>query len=671
MGQPAEVILDTSLRVFLFGILILGNYCLAAEDFVPSETPAVVAASAEATEALFQKLVAPERYGQLMMVTATGRNSPSTDDFAYMQKCPPGGVIIQQILRPGDAVSYVKRLRQLEMGTGIPLWIGANLYRLAQRDRTAASAFPQAPSMLSVGATDDEDVARTVAGLIADEMRSMGFDLYVGPSLVLAPSLANAPGSIHTFGSDPVRVADIAAATFSVLAEKGLLPMPTGFPGGGFNRIENAAAVLLTPEPLLAANELIPFQRAIDGGARIILVDDTLVPTLDPLGRPACLSPEVMRELLRARMGFEGVIVAGPMDGAEVANLYDSASAAVAALEAGADMVYWNQGGGQVLKGVMRIEEAVTSGRLSEGLLNASLHRVLALKVAHRMQRLAPQSEEKLNRLGSQSTHRAACFDVERRSMTLVRNEKNVLPLGKADSAPVLVTGTVGVSELRGFLEKRLKPIAEQRIATGIHLGTIEDFEIKRLTDHIEGVRTVVCVFTNTETAAGQANAVREMQKEGARVVVVLLGYPRNLPQLAHADGILLGYSDPFTLEETMRAAADVLLGETPVTLNSPSEPQRISVGQAHSFSLQDLLRAPGGQLPARISEAFPAGFALGYAPAALVKKVEWDFGDGSKSKDAVSSHIYAASGQYTVSVGVTDQVKNSTSVQWTVEVLD
>lgn len=661
--------MSASIRSILFGLLLSSSYCLAADNFAPADTPAVVDTPAGTVEALFQKLVAPERYGQLMIVTATGRTSPSTDDFAYMQKCPPGGVVIQQILRPGDAFTYVNRLRQLELGTGIPLWIGGNLYRLAQRDRTAASAFPQAPSMLSVGAADDDAVTRSVAGLIADEMRSMGFDLYVGPSLVLAPGLPEAPGSIHTFGSDPARVANAGAATISVLLAKGLLPMPTGFPGGGLDRTGNTAAVLLTPKPLLSENELVPYRRAIDEGSRILLVDNTLVPTLDPLGRPACLSAEVMRGLLRGQMGFDGVIVAGPMDGAAVANLYDPADAAVAALEAGADMVYWNQGGGQVLKGVMKIEEAVTSGRLSEESLNTSLRRVLTLKVAHRVQRLAPQSEEKLNRLSSKSDFRDACYEAERRSITLARNTNDVLPLRKGDSAPVLVTGTTGVPELRELLEKRLKPVAEQRIATGIHLGAIERFEVKRITDHLEGVRTVVCVLTNEETADSQANVVREMQKEGARVVVILLGYPRNLPRLAHADGILVAYSDPFTLKETIRAVAEVLLGEAAAVLNAPSEQQHAKVGTPHSFALRELLRAPGGRLPVRVSDAFPAGLALSYAPDALVKKVEWDFGDGSKSKDTAPSHTYAAPGEYTVSVNVADQAKNATSAQWTVQV--
>lgn len=665
----AEVTLNATIKIVALGLFVSSGYCFAADNFAPPTAPAAPQESAETVDALFQKLVAPERFGQLMIVTATGRNSPSPDDFAYMQKCPPGAVIIQQILRPGDASSYVSRLRQLELGTGIPLWIGANMYRLAQRDRTAVSAFPQAPSMLSVGAADDDAITRSVAGLIGDEMRSMGFDLYVGPSLVLAPGLPEAHGSIYTFGSDPARVASAAAATISVLTEKGLLPMPTGFPGGGLDRTANSAAVLLTPEPLLSENELVPYKRAIDEGVGILLVDDTLVPTLDPLGRPACLAADVMRNLLRGQMGFEGVIVAGPIDGANVANLYDPADAAVAALEAGADMVYWNQGGGQVLKGVMKIEEAVASGRLSEAALNASLRRVLALKVAHRVQRLAPQSEERLNRLSSKRDYREVCFEAERRSITLVRNTNDVLPLRKGDSPPVLVTGTTGVTELRGFLEKHLKPVAEQRIATGIHLGEIERFEVKRLTDHLEGVRTVICVLTNEEAADSQANVVREMQKKGARVVVILLGYPRNLPRLAHADGILVAYSDPFTLKETIRAVAEVLLGEAAAVLSPPAEPQHIKVGTPYSVPLRSLLRAPGGRLPVRVSDAFPAGLAQSYAPDALFKKVEWDFGDGARSKDVAPSHTYAAPGQYTVAVNVTDQTKNVASAQWTLQV--
>ena len=655
-----------STRTFLLLLAVLLTLGTFGMGETPKETPTT---EPPAATDMLQHLKAPERFGQLMMVTATGRNSPSMDDFAYMEKCPPGGVIIQQILRPGDAVSYVNKLRRLELGTGIPLWIGANLYRLGQRDRGAASAFPQVPSMLSVAAAHDERLTQLVAVTIADQMRAMGFDLHVGPSLELAPDLPQAPGSMHTFGSDPAQTGEIGVQMLTVFQEKGLLPMITGFPGGGLNRTARSAAVLLTPSPLLPETELVPYELAIRAGAQLVLVGNTLVPTLDSLGRPASLSPDVMRGLLRERLKFSGVIVAGPMDGPEVANLYDPADAAVATLEAGADMLYWNQAGGAVLKAVMRIEEAVKSGRLREEALMAALERVLVLKTAQRAQRLAPRNEEHLNKLSSKHDYRDACQEVERRAITLIRNDGGVLPLDKEASAPLLITGTVGVSELRTALERRVKPLAEQRITTGIHVGAIEDFEIKRIKDHIEGVRTAVCILTNEEQPEGQAALIREMQIKGARVVLVLLGYPKHLPQLAHADAVLLAYCDPFALGWTISALADILMGESPVAITGPAQTLGLAVGQTHPFTVRGLLRSPGGRLPVRLSEELPAGLALSYDAAAMIKKVEWDFGDGTRAKDLDAPHAFAAPGKYAVTAIVTDRNKNTATARWEADV--
>ena len=70
-------------------------------------------------------------------------------------------------------------------------------------------------------------------------------------------------------------------------------------------------------------------------------------------------------------------------------------------------------------------------------------------------------------------------------------------------------------------------------------LGDIEDFEIQRLARNSGAIHTAICVFTNTRKTQGQARLVHELKKAGSRVVVVLLGYPTNLPSLVEADAPL------------------------------------------------------------------------------------------------------------------------------------
>ena len=149
---------------------------------------------------------------------------------------------------------------------------------------------------------------------------------------------------------------EIASAT----AESGLIFSPRGFPGGGQSRTEVSPGVLLTPKSQLRGRDLLPYEHAIEAGAQMLHVGNTLVPTLDK-DALASLSPYVMRQLIRDILDFEGVVVAGPMDAPAVSRLQDSSTAAVLALQAGADMLYWNTAGSKVIRAIGTIAVACQS----------------------------------------------------------------------------------------------------------------------------------------------------------------------------------------------------------------------------------------------------------------------------------------------------------------------
>jgi beta-N-acetylhexosaminidase len=598
------------------------------------------------------------RVAQLMLVTLKGLYGPNREDRELMTHCPPGGVIIPVVVNPRDAAEQILTLRAMpqESRKGIPLFIGANLYDLPRHERGAASSFAQLPSLLSIAASGDLASTERLARLSADQLATMGFNLNLGPSLELAPVLPEAVGSVDHFGSDQKFAAEAGTVILDTLASSRILAMPMGFPGGGRNHLPNSPATLLTPRARLAQEDLLPFIRAIEHGAPMIHVANTLVPAIDPDSRPASLSPAVMRDLLRVELKFQGVIVAGPMDAPEIERLYDPTQATIRALQAGADMIYWNEAGPRVTKAVEAIAHAVETGGLRAEIINAALDRIIKLKAAQDLLRRDLPKPKKAAALETKSRYPNEAYEVERRSITLIQNRDNVLPLTRNGSAPVGITGVVGVDELKKLLEKPIKTVVEQPIRTARHVGDIEDFEIFRLTQNSRGIHTVVCVLTNTSKSQGQVRLVREFKKNGARVVVVLLGYPANLPQLVDADAIVLAYCDASNCAESIRAAADILLGEGPIAVLPGVREMKSKVGKAEVFNAPDVVRSPAGRLPVTLAEPFVAGFTLSYDPAPVIKKVEWDFGDGAKANVVRAEHAYQAQGRYTVTLTVTDK---------------
>lgn len=633
----------------------------------PSEEPAE---EGDAAAALYARMSLEQRIAQLMLVTPEGRIQPNAADASVLERYPPGGILIRQISRPKDAHGYIARLRALETRTGVPLLAGADLYRLGQRDRMALSNFAPLPSFLALGATRDPEAVGRTAGIIAEHLEAMGFDFFLGPALELAPSIPGAPGAVGCFGGDPAFTATAAEVIVGRLHESAVLAAPTGFPGGGLNTTGRSPAVLLTPPTILAEEDLRPYRASIAAGVRLLHVGPTLVPTLDTQQRPACLSPAVMRGLLRGQLGYEGVVIAGPMEHPAITQHADPAEAAVLALEAGADLLYWQSSGALVVKAIAAIGNAVQRGRLDESALEASVMRVLALKLEQRASGRAPETERKLERLEGRRDFVQATQAIERRAITLVQNRGLVLPLSKEASMPVGITGVTAVQELWEALQKHIKPIAQQRIGTARHIGRIQRFEIDRIVSRIPNMRTVICVFSDEVAPEGQAELIHELQARGKQVVLVLLGYPKHLPQLAEADAILVTYGDPVNAAETMRAVAEVLVGRGPIEIIPSEGPVTLRAGETRVYNALDLVRVPSGKLPVTLSEAFPAGTSAPYDPREAIRRVEWDFGTGRAQRGERIEYAYAQPGHFTLTLRVTDVHGESQERSFPVEVL-
>ncbi len=596
------------------------------------------------------------RVAQLMMVTLHGLYGPQQDESAFLRTYAPGGVVIPVVVQPRDAAEYIAQLRGIEKQVGLPFLIGTQLYDLPQRQHLFQIQFVQLPTLLSLAASTDLSAVGQLAKLTAEHLSIMGFNLNLGPRLDLAPTLPSALGSVDNLGSDPRFAAEVAGTILDTLKDNEILSMPMGFPGGGGNRTGNSPATLLTPKVHLMEQDLLPFRRAIEHGAPLIHVGDTLVPTLDTASPPACLSQAVIHDLLRGELKYEGVVVAGPMDGPDIQRQFDPASAAIMALRAGADMIYWTETGQKVSRAVEAVAMAVEGGTLDRAVVDAAYARVVRLKKDHGLAERKCAGADKAATLEKSDRYSKEAYEVERRSITILQNRGNILPLVRGRSTPVGVTGVYGVDALTTLLKKRLKQVIEQNIQTAKQLGDIEDFEISRITRGAKGLGTIVCVLGPMKRQQGEIRLVRELKALGARVVVIWLGYPRPLVDLAEADGIVAAYCDPTMCDASIKAIADVLVGQCPVAVLRAMRELKTQVGKQEAFNAPEVLRAPAGRLPVSLGGSFVAGYGISYDPEPFIKKAQWEFGDGKHASNIRALHAYEKPGRYEATLTVTDQ---------------
>jgi len=151
------------------------------------------------------------------------------------------------------------------------------------------------------------------------------------------------------------------------------------FPGQGDADGDTHDGLATTDRTLeqLRETELKPFAAGAEAGAQMIMVGHIAVPSITGDNTPASLSKDVITDILREEMGYNGVVITDALNMSAVSEYYDSAQAAVMALKAGADMVLMPEDFEAAYEGVLA---AIEDGTISEARINDSLARVYKIK---------------------------------------------------------------------------------------------------------------------------------------------------------------------------------------------------------------------------------------------------------------------------------------------------
>ena len=302
-----------------------------------------------------------------------------------IDKYPVGGFIYfgenlqskeqtQEMLRNVQAYSTER--------TGFPAFLsvdeeGGTVARVAG---TGNFDVPDIGDMADIGAAGDVDAAKQVGEDIGSYLAELGFNLDFAP---VADVLSNPENTVvrkRSFGSDPELVSDMAIAVSDGLEEKGLLSAYKHFPGHGATSADTHKGYAYTDKTLeeLEACELIPFQRCIADGAKIIMAAHISAPKVTGDDTPTSLSKTMVTDILREKMGYTGLVVTDAMNMGAITEEYTSGEAAVKALQSGVDIVLMPENFQQAYQGVL---DAVADGTLTEERIDESVTRILTVKL--------------------------------------------------------------------------------------------------------------------------------------------------------------------------------------------------------------------------------------------------------------------------------------------------
>jgi len=204
--------------------------------------------------------------------------------------------------------------------------------------------FTPIPPMRALGRLYDAHphqatrLAESIGFVIGEEMRACGVDFSFTPVLDVDHGLSTVIGN-RAFHSDPGAITALARALVHGLRRAGVAAVGKHFPGHGFSAADSHLEVPVDERSFaeIEACDLRPFARLVDSGLGAIMPAHVIYPKVDL--RPAGFSAVWLKEVLRERLRFDGVIFSDDlgMEGAAVAG--GVVERARAALDAGCDMV--------------------------------------------------------------------------------------------------------------------------------------------------------------------------------------------------------------------------------------------------------------------------------------------------------------------------------------------
>lgn len=228
--------------------------------------------------------------------------------------------------------------------------------------------WPYAPSAMSLGASDDPDLAGEIGAAVARPLAALGINWNFAPVLDLNVNPHNPVISERAFGSDPGRATELALAWLEGSLREGVAGCVKHFPGHGDTHLDSHLALPRVDKgrSSLEAAEFFPFRRALEGAeVPAVMTAHIVYPALDP-ELPATLSPRVLTGLLRDEWGYGGVVITDSMGMKAIEDHYGRGEAAVLALTAGADMVMALGRRSAQEETLEAVEAAILDGRVTD-----------------------------------------------------------------------------------------------------------------------------------------------------------------------------------------------------------------------------------------------------------------------------------------------------------------
>lgn len=529
-----------------------------------------------------QEMTVEEKIGQLFVPIGY------SGDPGYLEGVMLSHHIGGIMYRCGQAKEMQETHRYLQEHSKIPLLIGANLEDGGCGIATDGTVYGK---QMQAAATDDVSDAYRLGKVSCSEGAAVGCNWAFAPVIDIDRNWRNPITNVRTYGDNPERVLAFAKEYMRAAKEENVLVAIKHFPGDGCDEVDQH---ILTSVNSLSTEEWDATYGRIYGemireGAQTVMVGHIAQPAYQKYYNPdfskklipATLSPELLKGLLRKKLGFNGLIVTDSTCMVGFSCAMERSQAVPYAIEAGCDMFLFNK---DLDEDYHYMLNGYKNGILSEQRLDEALTRILATKASLGLHKKGKEeivpSYEALSILQTEE-HVSWAKKSANQAVTLVKDQEHILPIDPKKTPKVLL-------EIMGDFpsnERVISTFEELLIKEGFQVERYEQEKFETAKFDVQTFRDkydLVIYLGNVENASnkvtnrlswftfwGNGNNVPWFVAERP-VIFISLANPYHLVDIPMVKTYINGYSNS---NYVLESVVEKLMGRSAFTGKSPIDP--------------------------------------------------------------------------------------------------
>ena len=357
--------------------------------------------------------------------------------------------------RPGPSAAVQEHIRYAQSKTRIPLLVASNPEMGGAGscdDGTFVSTHLQA------GSHADKSIARQMGQVAGVETAALGCNWAFAPIVDIHYNWRNTVISTRAFGNTPEVVVERAKEYFDGISESPTVCAMKHFPGDGVDERDQHVVTSYNTFGYDKWNRTYGhvYREMIGHGVQSIMVGHIGAPELSRHFRPgvadqdimpATLAPELLQDLLRGELGFNGLILTDASQMIGLTQAMKRKDLVPATIAAGCDMFLFFRNPAEDFAYMM---DGYKSGVITEQRLHDALRRILALKASLGLHLAARESlvppTDALAVIGSEA-HRAVAAQIADKTVTLVKDTAHNLPITPETHKRIRLYGISGGSD--------------------------------------------------------------------------------------------------------------------------------------------------------------------------------------------------------------------------------